>query len=225
MVDASEDAVTTLAGVMALIDAADSAVEATLAAGDDPWLAKARAALGYAGKHVTAAARLLRPRYERPEGLTLLGYVVGWGPMVAPIGALAYLCRGPLHLAAAWTALICVAALFVASLASIPPWRAITRRYVPRRFTVERAARRADAGRGGTGSDVAACLDAILRARKDIVAVAGGHLSRRGLASYEAASLVAASRLDRVVAMLRTADGHLASGYDAVVRSRAGAQA
>jgi len=225
MVDANEDAVTTLAGVMALIDAADSAVGATLAAGDDPWLAKAKAVLGFAGKQVTAAAILLRPRYERPGELTLLGFVVNWGPMVAPIGALAYLCRGPLHLAAVWTALICVAALVVASVLSIRPWRAITRRYVPRRFTAERVARRADAGRGGTALDVATCLDAILRARKDIVAVAAGHVSRRGPATYDAASLVAASRLDRVVAILRTADGQLASGYDAVVRSRAGAQA
>jgi hypothetical protein len=151
--------------------------------------------------------------------------LVSWTPALVAVGAVAYLCRGPLHLAAVWSALICVAALFGASAVLTPPWRAVTATYVPRRFTAERAARRNEASSGGTTLDVAACLDAILQARNDIGAVAVGRLNRYGPAGHDAAGLVAASRLDHVVASLRSADGALASGYDALVRWQAGVHA
>ena len=138
MADAREDAITTLAGVMALIDVASEAVDAALAAGDGPWLAQAKIVLGHAGKYVTREASLLRSRFERPDGVSLVGFVVNWIPTVAAIGAVAYLCRGPLHLAAVWSALVCVAAMFGASVVFTPLWRAVTTRYVPRRFTAER---------------------------------------------------------------------------------------
>jgi len=138
MADAREDAITALAGVMALIDVASEAVDAALAAGDGPWLAQAKIVLGHAGKYVTREASLLRSRFERPDGVSLVGFVVNWIPTVAAIGAVAYLCRGPLHLAAVWSALVCVAAMFGASVVFTPLWRAVTTRYVPRRFTAER---------------------------------------------------------------------------------------
>ena len=227
MADAREDAITTLAGVMALIDVVSGTLDAALAEGDeDPWLAKAKVALAGAGTYVTWAATKLQSPFKRPDGsVTLVGLVVGWIPTVAPIGALAYLCRGPLHLATVWTALICIAALSGLSVTLLPAWRAVTARYVPRQFTAERAARRDDAGRGGSPLDSAACLEAVLRARNHIGTVAVGRLTRYAPVVPDAAGLVTASWHDQVLANLRSADGALASGYGALIRWQAGVRA
>jgi hypothetical protein len=89
MADARGDAITTLARVMALIDVAEGGVDAALLADDDPWLARAKVALGYAGKDVARAAGMLRGRYERPDGqVSALGFVAPLQNLAESLGVL-----------------------------------------------------------------------------------------------------------------------------------------
>jgi hypothetical protein len=189
-------------------------VRRLVAAGRGGGTEDAETHLGYAEEHLTKAAKRVLSRYRHPDGQLTVSALAGH--VIAPatiVGLVAYLCRGPLHLAPTLSGVIVALALLATYVAAVPllkRWEAVYGlRGFAARWTVDAT----------PGSDTTTGSGAIARARREVARLAAARVAPTDLTGP---GLLRAADRDAVLWHLRAADTSLCVAYDALLRGPAG---